>query len=95
MDIGWGRNEKKCHQEDLERWMQTKRQVSGGRNKKTEAGGAAEGESKAVPQMGVYGALLKLHLFTAQRGHVPLVTVDVNLQRGFLLSAKGSLLDPV
>lgn len=65
MDIGWGRNEKKCHQGDLERWMQTKRQVSGGRNEKTEAGGAAEGESKAVPWMGVYGARLKLHLFTA------------------------------
>ena len=65
MDIGWGRNEKKGHQEDLERWMQTKRQVSGGRNKKAEAGGAAERESKAVPWMGVHGALLKLHLLTA------------------------------
>lgn len=29
MDPGWGRNKKKGHQEDLERWIQTRRQVSG------------------------------------------------------------------
>lgn len=38
-----GRNEK-SYREDLEQWMQSKRQVSGGRNKKAEADGEAEGE---------------------------------------------------
>lgn len=50
-------------------------------------------ESKAVPGVGVCRALL--HLLATCRGPIQLMTMDVNLHKGFLQSAKGSVLEPV